>query len=245
MSAQSNQAIEVSQGPSSAVVMAKIWDRFEKQYHSKLKTRPSKSFYATQMGFTKNALSVWTKDGPDLRRRVPVGAIAALRKGLLMTDEEYDELMSSRLMELGAREEVVDLINWALGRVLDRDQGESFVVSAFRSCLPDFPRGLSFDVQEEALLHRFFKGLLRRAQEAQELEDRAEMHLQEQEGLSAAQTKVIRQESLGNLSAVFEQLKAARVEKDKWPKAVYRVALEEAAQVQRSRVAHRNRVNIT
>lgn len=214
---------------SSAVVLARIWDRFQSQYKRKLKAKPSKQRYAKALNFTANALSVWMKDGPDLRRRIPVGAITLLKDALLMTHDEYDELMYARLNELDANEEVMQVANWAVSRVIERDQGENFIVSTFRHIATDYPRGLSLDAEEERILHKFLEALLKRGQRVQELEDEYERRLEEEDGLSAEQLKAQREQRLGHISAIIKQMDFGESIEDPWQKSVYRVALEDAS----------------
>lgn len=224
------KALEVMQETeSSATVLARIWERFESQYQKKLRAKPSKQRYAKALGFTANALSVWMQDGADLRRRIPVGSISALRDALLMSQQEYDDLMYARLMELGAHEEVMEAANWAVSRVVERDQGETFVVSVFRNVLDNYPRGLSLDAEEERVLHKFFEALLKRAQRVQEAEDEAERILEQEQGLDQAQLKALRDQSLGQISAIIEQMNLGKPSNDPWQKSVYRVALEDAS----------------
>lgn len=178
---------------NSAAVLRSIWERFASEYEEHRGRPTSMRETCHLLDFDSSALAKWTTIDAPIKKRVPIRHLPALREMLMMTDQEYDQLMEARLAELESDNETVIACTWLVKTLTPElqdgpmDNEELAVLQAFRKARQKRPRGLYFDSDEPGLLKGVLDQILKRAQRLHEEEEASDTYAPiAQEKLDAA-----------------------------------------------------------
>ncbi|MDE2341962.1 MAG: hypothetical protein KGL63_00990 [Betaproteobacteria bacterium] len=181
----------------SSTVLRSIWERFAAEYAEHCGRTISMRETCHLLDFDSSALAKWTNKNTPAEGRIPIRHLPALREVLMMTNEEYDQLVEARLIELKPDNETVIACTWLVETLTQELQAgllgneELAVLQAFRKARKKYPRGLYFDGEESGLLEVNLEHILKRAQHLHEEEEASEAEVSiSQEKLDAVRNKL-------------------------------------------------------
>lgn len=196
----------------SADVLRGMVDRYIERFPT-----VSRQQLSLSLGLPKNKIADWVSKTTDLRRRIPVSKIKPICVALMSTKKEQDELMLSRIEELGCNKEARLAVDFLLAQYFEKNHEEAVLHRVIRAALSKYPRGLYPSESLESFLIFLISGVLRTSENLFSEEDEQARQLQSQMSEAELKTAGDLQESvMTRLGAQFalmhENLRKARRE---------------------------------
>lgn len=192
----------MSTSEDSAGLLRRYWDGYAAGYEAKLGRPPTMRGTSDSIDLDPSSLSRWTGTATPPDRRIPLHLIPRVATVLMLTDDQRDLLMDTRVRELCGQDKGLDAVYRWFSDFYRRtaspklDAEEVAVLRDFNDARDRWPRGLYGDVEESTELRCCLDKILRRA-----------------EGLHAAETAAERDAAVpdkARLERIKRQMRAAR-----------------------------------